>query len=185
MSKKDAPKESEAPEAAAPVAQPAPEAGAPDYYEQLLRLKAEFENFRKRVDREKPELVRYGREQILTKLLPLYDVLAQAHEEIARQNATAAGSEGLKSLAKGMELIFKEFEKLFASEGMKPFEASGKPYDHAWHDVVGTVERADLPEGTVVDVLQPGFTLDGKVLRHAKVRISRKPATAEAKSDAP
>ena len=150
------------------------------YFDQLLRLKADFENFRKRVDREKPEMIRYGRSEILMKLLPLFDVLAQAHEEVLRQHAAGGGTEGvpegLKSLAKGMELIFKEFEKLFDSEGIRPIEAQGKPYNHEWHDVVGTVERADLEEGTVVEVLQPGFTMDGKVLRHAKVRISRKAA---------
>lgn len=166
--------------ASAQSAAPAAAAPAPDYYDQLLRLKAEFENFRRRTDREKPELVRFGRGEVLAKLLPLYDVLSQAHEEVQR----AGDAESMKPLARGMEMIFKEFEKLFASEGLTPIEAQGKPYDHSLHDVMGTVDRADIAEGTVLEVLQPGFMLDGKVLRHAKVRVSRKPAPAgEVKDD--
>jgi len=146
---------------------------AQTYFDQLLRLKAEFENFRKRVDRDKPELVRLGKSEILLKLLPLYDVLKAAHEGIARQGGDAAGP-----LAHGMELIFKEFGKFFASEGVTVMESFGKPYDPREHDVVGTVDRPDLEEGTVVEVLQAGFLMDGRVLRHAKVRISKKPAQA-------
>jgi molecular chaperone GrpE len=156
---------------------------AQSYFDQLLRLKAEFENYRRRVDREKPELIRYGRSEILARVLPLYDVLEAAHEEILKGQAAGGAapkslSAHLESVAKGMELIFKEFEKLFDSVGIKPMEAEGKPYDHEWHDVMGTVERSDLEEGTVVEVLQSGYLLDGKVLRHAKVRISKKPPAA-------
>ena len=155
---------------------------ANDYFQQLLRLKADFENFRKRTDKEKPELIRFGRNEVLAKLLPLYDVMEQAHQEVQRRHATDGGDETVKSLAKGLELIFKEFDKLFASEGVTPIEAEGKRYDPAFHDVMGAVERADVEDGTVLDVLQPGFLLDGKVLRHAKVRISKKPAAPEAKT---
>lgn len=172
MSKKDP----EVPAPAAPAEPPAVAAAEPgvDYYDQLLRLKAEFENFRKRTDRERPELVRFGRAEVLARLLPLCDVLLQAHEQVQRRQGQA--EESLSALAKGMELIFKEFEKLLESEGVRRMEAQGKPFDHDRHDVMGAEERADLAEGTVVEVLQAGYLLDGKVLRHAKVRIARKPA---------
>ncbi len=141
---------------------------AVDYLDQLLRLKAEFENYRKRVDREKPEYVRLGRIAVLGKLLPLYDLLQKAHQEVlAAHNDTP--------LAKGMDGIFKEFDKLFREEGVIAMDPLNKPFDALQHEVFGTVDREDMPEGAVVDVLQSGFLLQDRVLRTAKVRIARKP----------
>lgn len=149
---------------AAEPAQPAPP--APDYYDQLLRLKAEFENFRKRSDREKPAFVELGRAQVLLKLLPIHDVLELAHNQIQSQHSDS-------ELAKGMEAIFKEFEKIFKEEGVVAMDPAGKPYDPERHEVLGTVEKEGVQEGTVVDVLQKGFLLKDKVLRTAKVRIAK------------
>ncbi|MDD5628268.1 MAG: nucleotide exchange factor GrpE [Elusimicrobia bacterium] len=140
----------------------------PDYLDQLLRLKAEFENYRKRVDREKPEYINLGKTSILAKLLPFYDLLQKAHQEVlASHNDTP--------LAKGMEGIFKEFDKLFREEGVAAMDPLNKPFDANQHEVFGTVDREDVPEGTVADVLQNGFLLQDRVLRTAKVRITRRP----------
>jgi molecular chaperone GrpE len=136
-------------------------------YDQLLRMKAEFENYRKRVDREKPELVRYGRVQLVETLLPLYDVLLAAHDQVLQAKTSTA------ELQKGLELIFKEFTKLFQSEGVTPIETVGKPYDFEKHEALGQVETKDYPEGTVVDEIQRGYLLGGKVLRAAKVRVAK------------
>lgn len=156
-------------DAAPPQAEPAAEKPVePDYLDQLLRLKAEFENYRKRVDREKPEYLRLGRAAVLGKLLPLYDLLQKAHQEVqASHNDTP--------LAKGMAGISKEFDKLFREEGVAAMDPLNKPFDALQHEVFGTVDREDVPEGTVVDVLQNGFMLQDRVLRTAKVRIARKP----------
>lgn len=148
-----------------PEAKP-PEPG-PDYYGQLLRLKAEFENYRKRVDREKPEWTRYGRAEVLAKLLPLHDVLRHAHEEVRSGHADSP-------LAKGMEAIFKEFEKIFKDEGVTMLEPVGKPFDPHYHEALGFVDKPGVEEGAVADVLQVGFLLGEKVLRAAKVRLQKK-----------
>lgn len=153
---------------------PAPEASADsaaDVYNQLLRLKAEFENFRKRVDRERPEWVRMGEVGLLERLLPLYDVLLQAHDQILKSASkeTPASQESMK----GLEMIFKEFTKIFESEGVKVIESVGKPYHHDVHEVLGSVETDQHPEGTVVEELQRGYTFNGKVLRPARVRIAK------------
>ncbi len=142
---------------------------APNYYDQLLRLKAEFENYRKRVDREKPELLRFGRADVLIKLLPIYDMLQSAHEQIKAEQAESP-------LAKGMEGIFKEFQKIFKEEGVTPMDPVGKPYDALKHEVLGTLAKDGFEDGIVVDVLQNGFMVADKVLRTAKVRISKKEA---------
>lgn len=154
----------EAPEAAAAAAA---EARAKEYYEQLLRLKADFENYRKRVDREKPEYVKLGKAEVLLKLLPIYDMLQLAHTQIQASHSQS-------ELAKGMEGIFKEFEKIFSQEGVKPMDPAGKPYNAGEHEVLGTVKKDGVEDGVVVDVLQNGFTLNDKVLRTAKVRIAKK-----------
>ncbi|HVA66028.1 MAG TPA: nucleotide exchange factor GrpE [Elusimicrobiota bacterium] len=145
--------------------QSAAAAAEPDYFKQLLSLKAEFENYRKRVDREKPEIYKMGRAEVLLKLLPIYDLLQKAHGQIQAAHADS-------DLAQGMEGIFKEFEKIFKEEGVSAMDAVGKPYDPLRHEVMGAVE-SESPEGTVLDVLQAGFTLHDKVLRPARVRISR------------
>jgi molecular chaperone GrpE len=166
-------------DAAAPLPEVKPESPVvePDYLDQLVRLKAEFENYRERNDREKPEYFRLGRMDVVARLLPLYDLLLKAHQEVlASHNDTP--------LAKGMEGIFKEFDKLFKEEGVTPMDAVNKPFDALRHEVFGTVDRADLDEGCVVDVLQNGFLMQDKVLRTAKVRISRKPNKQEGPASA-
>ncbi len=147
-----------------PVSEQAP---APDYYAQLLRLKAEFENYRKRVDREKPEWYKLGAAGVLAKLLPLFDLLRHAHEDIK------AGHAADTPLAQGMDAIFREYEKLFREEGVTPMDPLGKPFDPHYHEALGFVNRPGIAEGAVADVLQAGFLLGDKVLRTAKVRLQK------------
>ncbi len=142
---------------------------ANEFYEQLLKLKAEFENYRKRVDRERTEWIQSGRAALLNKLLPLYDVLLQAHEQVAKSPADGA----TKDITKGLELIFKEFTKVFESEGVKEIETVGKPYHYDQHEALGFVETDEWADGTVVEELQRGYLLGGKVLRPARVRVAK------------
>lgn len=141
---------------------------AADLYGQLLRLKADFENYRKRVDREKPEWIRLGEAGLLSRLLPLYDVLLQAHGELVKASGSVQ-----KELMSGLELLFKEFNKVFESEGVKVIETVGKPYHHDLHEALGSVETDEHPEGTVVEELQRGYLWKDKVLRPARVRIAK------------
>jgi molecular chaperone GrpE len=157
-----------APETPQAEAVPPQAPAEPDYLDQVIRLKAEFENYRKRVDREKPEYLRLGRAAVIGKLLPLYDLLQKAHQEVQSEHNDTP-------LAKGMDGIFKEFDKLFREEGVTVMEPLEKPFDALSHEVFGTMDREDVPEGTVVDVLQNGFMMQDRVLRTAKVRIARKP----------
>lgn len=149
--------------AGSPVEAPQP----PDYYDQLLRLKAEFENYRRRVDREKPQWFARGRAEVAAKLLPLYDLVRHAHEDVKAGQADTP-------LAKGMDAIFKEYEKLFREEGVSKMEPLGKPFDPNYHEAFGFVDKPGFEEGDVADVLQAGFLLGDKVLRTAKVRIQKK-----------
>lgn len=146
--------------------QTADAAALPDYYDQLLKLRAEFDNYRKRVDREKSDLYRLGRADVIAKFIPLYDLLKKAHDEI---QTTHAQSE----ISKGMEGIFKEFEKIFKEEEVSEILALNQPFNPALHEALGAAEAPGVKDGTVVEVFQSGYLIAGRVLRTAKVRIAR------------
>ena len=167
--------EAKAQGAAAAAEKQAEKASEPDYYGQLIRLKAEFENYRKRVDREKPEWHVLGRAAVLSKLLPLYDLLQHAHQDVLKGYAETP-------LAKGMDAIFREFDKLFKEEGVTAMAPAGKPFDPHYHEALGFADQPGTPEGAVADVLQTGFLLGDKVLRTAKVRL-QKTASDEKKEE--
>ena len=166
--------QAEAAAAPAEAGQAAPEeqGKAPDYYEQLLRLQADFENYRKRVDREKPDWVKLGKSEILMKLLPLYDLLLAAHAHV---NSAKEGGNS-DDVLKGLEMIFKEFSKVFEAEGLRPMEPVGKPYDPMASEILGVVDGTDENDGLVTDELQKGFWYGDKILRPARVRIAKKKA---------
>jgi len=164
-----------------------PEQPWQDYYDQLLRLKADFENYRKRVDKEKPELMAFGRHQVLCRLLPLYDTLLNARKAFAQLPQPDQQDATVGELRKGLEMVYAELEKLLAAEGIKCIECVGKPFDPMCHEVMGVVEDDNTEEGLVHDELQRGFMAGSNVLRPSRVRITRKktaePASSEAGTD--
>jgi molecular chaperone GrpE len=145
---------------------------AEDYYNQLLRLQADFENYRKRVEKEKPELIKYGKAEILLKLLPLYDLLLAAHNHINSAKEGGANDDVLK----GLEMIFREFSKVFEAEGIRPMEPVGKPYDPMASEILGVTDGTDENDGLVTEELQKGFFYGDKILRPARVKIAKKKA---------
>ncbi len=148
---------------------------AEDYYNQLLRLQADFENYRKRVEKEKPELIKYGKAEILMKLLPLYDLLLAAHNHVAAAKDGGANDDVLK----GLEMIFKEFSKVFEAEGIRPMDPVGKPYDPMASEILGVTEGTEENDGLVTEELQKGFYYGEKILRPARVKIAKKKAAPE------
>lgn len=145
---------------------------AKDYYDQLLRSKAEFENYRKRIEREKAELIKFGKAQILMDLLPLYDLLTSANNHLCKIKKSE-----LAETVKGLEMIFKEFEKIFITEGIRPMDTVGKPYDPMASEILGVVDGDDSNDGLVVEELQRGFYYCNKILRPARVKIAKKKVT--------
>ena|GEM_PF-728187 len=149
------------------------EVKAPDYYVQLLGLKADFENYRKRVEKEKPEFVKFGKAEILLKLLPLYDMLMQAHQHVAQLGTAAEGAGKVQEIVKGLEMIFREFTKVFEAEGIRPMEVVGKPYDPMASEIIGIEDGTAENDGLVTAEFQKGFYYGGKVLRPARVKIAK------------
>ncbi|WP_424245728.1 molecular chaperone GrpE [Elusimicrobium posterum] len=145
-----------------------------DYYEQLIRLKADFENYRKRTEREKAELISYGSAQTVAQFLPLYDAMLKAKEQLKKHKEGDA-----KSLKEGLDMVFKEMTKVFENAGVKPMEVMGKPYDPMQQEVLTTLPCAPEKDNCVVEEVQKGFTLNGKILRCAKVCVGKAEESAE------
>jgi molecular chaperone GrpE len=138
---------------------------AADYYEQLLRLKAEFENFRKRSEKEKQSFLDYGREKILSKQVAIYDVLEAALK-------SAKTSNNIESLLTGLELISKEFVKMLQEEGVKEIELKDNKFNPDFCEALDH-EECDAENDTILNIYQKGYTLGGKLLRTAKVKVAK------------
>jgi molecular chaperone GrpE len=131
-----------------------------------LRLYAEFENYKKRVNKDKEELVKYGNENLLYELLPVVDNL-----ELALKHASEDISSGL---IEGVEITKKELMKILEKFGISTIEAEGKPFDPSVHHAMTQVERDDIDENIVVEEFRKGYMLRDKVLRPALVSVSKK-----------
>lgn len=138
--------------------------------EKYLRTYADFENYRKRMQREQAEFRKYANEQLALELLTVLD-----HLGLALRHACEA-PEKSEGLQQGVEMVFKQFRDVLEKFGIKPFKAEGEPFDPAMHDAMMQVETGDVPENIVVQVFQDGYFYHEKVLRHAKVGVSKKPA---------
>lgn len=138
--------------------------------EKYLRTYADFENYRKRMQRDQAEFRKYANEQMALELLSVLD-----HLGLALKHACDA-PEKSEGLQQGVEMVFKQFRDVLEKFGIKPFKAEGEPFDPAKHDAMMQVETGEVPENTVVQVFQDGYLYHEKVLRHAKVGVSKRPA---------
>ncbi|MGH9774525.1 MAG: nucleotide exchange factor GrpE [Candidatus Acidiferrales bacterium] len=140
----------------------------------LLRRQADFDNYRKRVERERNEERHRGAELVIEKLLPVLDGF---------ERAIAAHSDpAYDEYRKGVELIERQMLDVLSRQGLERIDAKGKPFDPHLHHAIDRVETEEHPDGTVLEVLQPGFLFHGKVLRPAMVRVAAHPATHAART---
>lgn len=155
-----------------PAAEPAQEK-KPDYYDQLVRLSADFDNYRKRTEREKASFLAYGKKQFAEKLLPAYEVLLRQREELAKKQQQEECSASLKAVKDGLNMVFMELEKAFKAEGIEHMDVLNKPYDPATEEVVAMIPSSQEQDGLVIQEVQMGFMMDGKVLRPARVIVGQ------------
>jgi molecular chaperone GrpE len=177
---KEAPPSAPAPadESAASVAGP-PSA---DFSEQLARLRAEkdeltqtlvrrqadFENYRKRIERERQEEHRRGVGRLAEELIPVLDSFERAlkaHDDPAYQE-----------YRKGLEITYRQLWDILARHGLERIAAAGKQFDPHWHQAIDKVESTEYPDGAIVEVLQDGYVYHGRVLRPSIVRVAIHPA---------
>jgi molecular chaperone GrpE len=137
-----------------------------EYYERMLRISAEFENYKKRSARETDSFRKFANESILKDLLPVVDNL-----ERAISSSAAAGSE--QCITEGVDLTLKEILRVLARYGVTPVEAQGKPFDPSIHEAVMQQESEEVPENTVLTEFQRGYTLHERILRPAMVVVSK------------
>ncbi len=172
LDEKDLPEVSEPEIEVTPEDEPAQEKKS-DYYEQLVRLSADFENYRKRTEREKASFLAYGKKQFAEKLLPAYEVLLRQRAELAKEEDKGECTASLKAVKDGLNMVFTELEKAFKAEGIERMEVLDKPYDPATQEVVAMIPSSEAQDGLVLQEVQMGFMMDGKVLRPARVIVGQ------------
>jgi len=138
-----------------------------------LRLYAEFENYKKRVNKDKEELITYGNDRLLHEILPFID-----HLEMALKHASNESSSGL---VQGVEITLKGLRNTLEKFGLTEIEAEGKTFDPSIHHAISQVEREDVDENIVVEEFRKGYMLKDKVLRASLVAVSKKPAQGQGK----
>lgn len=132
---------------------------------QLLYKTAEFENYRKRTLKEKAELILNGGEKTIAAILPILDDF---------ERAIADKSEDPKAIKEGVQMIFNKFNKTLESLGVKKIETKDKDFDVDFHEAIAMVPgMGDDKKGKVIDCVQTGYTLNDKVIRHAKVAVGQ------------
>jgi molecular chaperone GrpE len=135
----------------------------------LVRRQADFENYRKRVEKERQADRHRGLELLIERVLPVLDAFDRALD--ARHSPADA------EYRTGFELIRRQLWDALAKEGLTRIEAVGKEFDPHRHHAIERVETTDRPDGTVIDELQPGYTFHGRVLRPAMVRVASEPVS--------
>ena len=132
---------------------------------EYLFLMAEFDNYRKRVTREKAEIIKNGAEKVLAGLLPIVD-------DFERGLKASKDADSADSVREGMELIYNKLIKFLESNGVKAMDSTGKDFDPELHEAIASIPAPseDL-KGKVIDTTQTGYTLNDNVLRHAKVAV--------------
>lgn len=134
--------------------------------EKYLRLYAEFENFRRRTQKEKADLIKYGGEETILSILPIVDDMerALAHHKDAKDH---------KPLQEGLDLILQKTKKILASKGVEPMDPKGEVFDPELHDAITNIPAtSEDMKGKIAEVVEKGYSLNGKVIRHAKVVVA-------------
>ncbi|HDN50710.1 MAG TPA: nucleotide exchange factor GrpE [Thermoplasmatales archaeon] len=124
--------------------------------EKVLRLLADFDNYRKRMEKEMDERVRREKEQMLLRFLEVYETLQMACQEIEHE---------------GLQMTLNQFKKVLADEGIEEIEAVGKPFDYSLHHAVAT--KKGEKDGTIIEEVKKGYVLNGRVLRPSYVIVAK------------
>lgn len=141
---------------------------AAQYKDKYIRLYAEFENARKRMERDKQEFVKYAGEGLIIEFLGILDNLERSVE------AALARHEDYAAFLKGIEMVMAQIHEFLKRNGVRPIEARGKIFDPHCHEILMQEESDTLEEGTIIDEFQKGYVLGDRVVRTSKVKVARK-----------
>jgi len=137
-----------------------------------MRARADLDNFRKRVAREKEDLARYGTSSLLERLLPVIDNFDLGLD-------AARATEAARPVVAGFEMVRKQLDDFLRDSGVEPVEAAGSPFDPNLHEAMGNEPSPDVPEGTVTRQTRRGYKLRDRLLRPASVFVSSGPPAAQ------
>ncbi|MBX5481422.1 MAG: nucleotide exchange factor GrpE [Myxococcaceae bacterium] len=142
-----------------------------EQHERMLRAAADLENFKKRAQKEKEEIQRFGIEKVLKDFLPVIDNLDRALDHASRTS-------DLEGLKKGLEMTRKQFEEALGKHGVKGFSSVGQPFDPRLHEAMQQVETTEVPANHVVSEMVRGYMLHDRLIRPALVSVARPPVAA-------
>ena len=138
------------------------------YKDKYVRTLAEFENVRKRYDREKIEFIKYANEGLIVEFLGILDDLERSVE------AAKAKPEDYAAFLKGIEMVMSQVREMLKRNGVKVMDVKGKIFDPHSHEILMQEERDDVEDGTITEEFQKGYLLGDKVIRTAKVKVAKK-----------
>ncbi|MGC9518718.1 MAG: nucleotide exchange factor GrpE [Desulfuromonadaceae bacterium] len=141
--------------------------------DQFLRARADMENYRRRMQREKEEMAKFANEGILKEILPVVDNLDRAISHAREHEDKGSG------LLDGVEMTQRQLHKVLEKYNVCPIDALDQPFDSACHEAMGQMERDDCPPNTVVEEMQKGYMLNERLLRPSMVMVSKKSSSAE------
>lgn len=141
--------------------------------DRFLRLSAEFENFRKRSERERLNAIKFANEKLLREMIPVLDNLEHALSAV-KQEESGDPQTMVKHLVEGVTLVEKQFVGVLGALGIKQIEAKGKPFDPMLHEAMSEICNDDLEHHTIMEVYQKGYTLNDRLVRPARVVLSKK-----------
>ncbi|MCR8845823.1 nucleotide exchange factor GrpE [Paenibacillus sp. SC116] len=139
-------------------------AEAEENYQRMLRVQADYDNFRRRTLKEKEDLAKYASSKLVTDLVPILD-------NFERALSTNPSSDS-DSFSKGVDMIFRQFQQVLEQEGVTAIKAVGEPFNPEYHQAIMQVESDEYEEGIVVEELQKGYMLKDRVVRPAMVKVS-------------
>jgi molecular chaperone GrpE len=139
---------------------------AAENYDRYLRVSADFDNYKKRMARERTDLIQYGNEKLIRDLLPVLDSLGRALDHATEPNNALL-------LIEGLRLVEKQFLTVLENNGVQPIQARGERFDPNFHEALFQVDTTEGESNRVVDELEKGYLLNGRLLRPSKVSVSK------------
>lgn len=155
-------------------------AKADEHWERILRMTAEMDNFKKRAARDRQEAIKFANENLLQKLLPTLD-----NFEMAMAAANSGSGTTVDSIRMGVNMILSQLRQVLGEAGLEEIDATGQPFNPAWHEAVSQQDSAEVPEGQVLQQVRKGYKLRERLLRAAAVIVARKPLATPADESSP
>ncbi len=144
---------------------------AEEYLDHLRRLKAEFENYKKRMIKERQQIVNWAVEDLIKEFLPVLDDMERAIE-------SSKISKNFSSLVQGIEMVYNHFKNLLKKKGLEEIAAEGEEFNPEIHEAIQRIESDKHPDNVVVEEMRKGYKMKGKVLRPALVKVNKRKSSS-------